>query len=900
MSWNPDDLSGFSLPGYRLIRQLGQGGMATVYLAVQESVDREVALKIMSPFLASDQSFTSRFLREARIAAQLHHPHIVTVHDVGVHETYHYIAMQYLPGGKLSELDIRQLTVDRALEIVHDIAEALSYAHSKGYVHRDVKPDNILFDENGASYLTDFGIARAADSNTQMTATGSIIGTPHYMSPEQARGRKVDHRADLYSLGIVLYELLVGEVPYQSEESLTVCIMHVNDPLPRLPRCLGALQPVLDRLLAKDPADRFEHAGALLKELDRLLADGSLSDCLGYTPATLPHVVENTTRKNTPEIRPTPRPQTRRNVSTPAGRRFTLLRWVLPLLFMLAGASWYLYDSLQRQSEQVRQEARLAQQLARLNWLIDQARFNHPPGENAKELLRRLMVEHADEIRVQQAGTRLLDAWLEQLERKPKQEELAAWHELAEDLNRNEGTLALRYDRLLRELETATPAVETKEEDAETHEWLKVVEALLQGGDFNDRLRAWTLLLQAPPGVDASQLEALQQQTVDGLRVHLQQSLDANDIDTLALRLARLEEMPELHARLDGAWWQSQLESARRIQTEQELIGMRIRQLLDEGENFLAQTRLTRPEGANARERFEQVLALDPENSRAKDGLRKIVKKLLQLVEESLKDKDYARASRYLQSAVNIGVETDTVRKAQERLHTLQRQAAKKRAPEARPEPSELPKDETALLALAEQNKRSRPELAIRAWQQVLKINPNNHEARDALARTAQALALDVEFLLEQKEMEEARQRMEWAMLADPDHPDVKAIRRKFKRASKKQTVHKNEGISQLKNIAIAQRLLKQAQETQTIDNSQQLWLKAEQEIQDFSLRQQVFTRLLQSAEHNARQAIQEGRLDEADRWLQWLENREDGIPLAAPLRLEWQERVRRQSDAGL
>ena len=251
------------ISGYRLLRQLGRGGMATVYLAVQESVDREVALKVMSPALLADPNFGERFLREAKIAAKLHHRHVVGIHDVGRSGDHHYIAMEYLAGGPVLLKDGNPRPVAFALRVIREIAVALDYAHKKGFVHRDVKPDNILLRDDGSSALTDFGIARALDPAAKMTQTGAVVGTPHYMSPEQARGRSIDGRSDLYGLGVVLYEMLVGRVPYQAEDSLAVGIMHISQPVPVLPESLAHLQPLISRMLAKQPEDRWQDGAAV-------------------------------------------------------------------------------------------------------------------------------------------------------------------------------------------------------------------------------------------------------------------------------------------------------------------------------------------------------------------------------------------------------------------------------------------------------------------------------------------------------------------------------------------------------------------------------------------------------------------------------------------------------------
>ncbi len=266
------------IPGYRILHPLGRGGMASVYLALQESVEREVALKIMAPQLSADPTFGDRFLREARIAAKLHHRHVVSIYDVGVYNGFHYCTMEYLPGGPVMKRGAPPLALKPALRCVREIALALHYAQEKGFIHRDVKPDNILLREDGSCVLGDFGIARAADSGTLMTKTGSVVGTPHYMSPEQLRGRAIDGRADLYSLGVVFFQLITGKVPFEASDSLAIGIMHMTAPLPQLPTEYRMLQPMLDRMLAKEPGDRFQTGAeidAALAEVEKQIESGT-------------------------------------------------------------------------------------------------------------------------------------------------------------------------------------------------------------------------------------------------------------------------------------------------------------------------------------------------------------------------------------------------------------------------------------------------------------------------------------------------------------------------------------------------------------------------------------------------------------------------------------------------
>ena len=258
------------IPGYDIDGEIGEGAMASVYLATQRSLERKVALKVMAAALAADPSFCERFLREGKTLARLSHPHTVTIHDIGNVGELYYMAMEYLPNGTLKERIAAGLTPEQGLVYIRQIASALGYAHAQGLVHRDVKPANILFRADGTAVLSDFGIAKSLDDRTQFTQAGFAVGTPSYMSPEQARGQEIDGRADLYALGVVLYEILVGKLPYNGTDALSTALAHLTEPLPELPLHHGRYQEVLKKLLAKDPAQRFPDAAALLLALDRL------------------------------------------------------------------------------------------------------------------------------------------------------------------------------------------------------------------------------------------------------------------------------------------------------------------------------------------------------------------------------------------------------------------------------------------------------------------------------------------------------------------------------------------------------------------------------------------------------------------------------------------------------
>lgn len=275
-SWQPRAGAGgeaLEIPGYRLQRLIGRGGMADVYLAEQVSLSRPVAIKILRSEFFQDEGFRTRFRAvESTVGGALVHPSIVMVFDGGVVEDRAYLVMEYLDGGCLTDRMDTALPIVQAKAIAIRIAEALAFAHARSIIHRDVKPANILFRADGSAVLADFGIAKLVNTEAacQLTGTGVILGSVSYMSPEQVEGRPVDHRADLYSLGIVLFLMLSGRLPYDSTNPVQTAVSHATAPIPRLPADVAAYQGVIDRLLAKRPEDRIQSAQTLVGILEGL------------------------------------------------------------------------------------------------------------------------------------------------------------------------------------------------------------------------------------------------------------------------------------------------------------------------------------------------------------------------------------------------------------------------------------------------------------------------------------------------------------------------------------------------------------------------------------------------------------------------------------------------------
>lgn len=574
--------------------------MATVYLAIQESFQREVALKIMSATLSEDSNFSERFLQEARIVSRLIHPNIVTVHDVGIHEGHHYLSMAYIPGLELKE-KIDSLTGAEILRVLNDVARALDYSGKKGYVHRDVKPENILLhEEDGHAVLMDFGIARAADVASSMTMTGMALGTPHYMSPEQARGKAVDPRSDLYSLGVLMYLMIIGAVPYEAETAVAIGIKHISEPIPTLPAPLASYQPVLSKLMAKKPEDRYQSGAELIKALDEL------------SPAVLDRWRELRAEK-------------------PVGRHDTPVRGV----------------KKQRQLKEAseRPVSKTGSNLAAGETL-------HIPSEDISDRNDRqqkpygygllivvlLLVLGAAAIAykglVVPGG---YDSWLVSLGLKE-----AVINEVAQPSS----------------LDTVTPdnvqELEPEPNPASAQEAPSAFELLLENSrqlaaamETAPELAAELIALyhailleQADQPEALAGLAALQQQSLQPVRDHL----NSGELDRAEqAMMAALLRFPDLAQSPDYQELEALIPLQRRRNEQFLLAGQ-----------YLQQDKLMAPEGKNAREIYEEILHVSPDNSRAQAGLEKIAARYHQLAMASRQRGEYAKAMILVDRGLSI------------------------------------------------------------------------------------------------------------------------------------------------------------------------------------------------------------------------------------------------------
>lgn len=312
---------------------MGRGGMATVYLAYDPLFEREVALKLLKRDLLDDAQVRERFERETKIIAKLEHPAIVPVHDVGKDNDQMFYVMRYMTGGSLSDRMTTTLSLEEAIRIIQRIASALDYAHARGVIHRDLKPGNILFDDEGNAFISDFGIAKLASGQTRLTSSG-IIGTPSYMSPEQAVGDNVDGRSDIYSLGVILFEMLSGKLPYEATTPLAMVIKHTNEPIPHIldinPNLPAGIESVLEKAMAKNRGLRYATASEMINDIAKLFPNG--------IPQNPEYTIPVNRRVSPQNAAPSPR----QKVSLP---RLWLVSFLLLFVAFLMLAGWQIFGS---------------------------------------------------------------------------------------------------------------------------------------------------------------------------------------------------------------------------------------------------------------------------------------------------------------------------------------------------------------------------------------------------------------------------------------------------------------------------------------------------------------------------------------------------------------------------
>ncbi len=652
------------IPGYQLLRPLGSGGMATVYLARDIAANREVALKVISPALLADSGFAARFLREARIAARFSHPHIVDIYDVGHSGDSHYLSMEYLAGGAVLDQRHTPRTLDFGIRVVREIAGALSYVHGQGFVHRDVKTDNLLLREDGSAVLTDFGIVRANPAAARITLAGTVIGTPQYMSPEQARGGDVDGRSDLYALGIILFELLTGRAPYDAVDSFALGVRHADDPLPQLPEGFAVAQPLLDRLLAKQPVERFQtgdEVAEAIAELERSLSSSAVeraAEAVESTDVTTEPWPDMESRQQ-PELGaldglddalaqrapPRPRPRKRSQVSA-----------VVPVLIVVillagVGAAWVNQDGLR----DLLPETQLNRLLEQGNRALVEGRIDGSDDAALESFRRARELEQDNEVARSgsaKVAEQLLQRGRDALARKDL---VAARNAVATARDVRGGGADI--DALTRDIASAASGRDDETQLLEAAEKALTAKRII---GVEGAIASYRKLESSEHGVAigrAGLLKAGKQ-----LEIAANAALAKGDLPTASARIDDLAgNLPEFPGLAD---LRGRLAAARQKVRDDNT------QLLADAQQHLRDGDVSESDGS-ALSLYRRVLKNDPANREAKDGLRRVARALLVRADAALEDGDIEVARLLLSQAATLAPSSDELRTAQARLRDL-------------------------------------------------------------------------------------------------------------------------------------------------------------------------------------------------------------------------------------
>ena len=721
------------IPGYKILDTLGQGGMATVYLAIQKSFEREVALKVMSSaLLQTDPSFGERFIREARIVSRLVHPNIVTVFDAGECDGHHFLSMEYISGKDLKDQRI-ELSLPKAIRVIKEVALALDYAGKKGYVHRDVKPENIMLDgDDGRALLMDFGIAKVADHVSDMTQTGTAIGTPHYMSPEQAKGLAVDSRSDLYSLGVVLYLLLTGYVPFDAESAVAVGIKHVSEPIPLLPSHLGVFQPVIDRVLAKNPADRYQQGGELIAALSaitpmRLEAIESVAEEMAQSmgiPRDMPEGMAKDELKQRLQGRgeagtkiEAARPDEKGTYSSEAAT--------------ITGGGIVDNTVIAAQISSSRHAGAHEEGSAHFSEVMYQLE-SEQHVEPKKHSIAWLSVKWLFILAIVLSGLLL---WRPQLQPrwlpvalKPilqqGRQRLVAYLDLthSQTNNKNQPSSLVSDPSASSSITPLSVTSKTAVLAAEGHVQYRN-KAIQDSNKYPelDRLR------DLRPVVAVVSMDAVNESVGENTGISVENSVKdkaGEGVDTADLVLQTLgETQPQKEA-------QQNQEAA----IQKEIIQKKIIHTLAVAERYLKNNALSRPAGENALEAYQSIFVLEPNNIQAKAGINKLVRRYGVMATQSQRRGQLSQAGGYLQQALQIAPGDSALLKQQQQLALqIQQRLEKKR---------KLKKLETQAQRYFQQGQWLAPKNhnALKSYRALQRLNPNHLAARQGLKNIEQGL----------------------------------------------------------------------------------------------------------------------------------------------------------------
>ena len=740
------------IPGFQIEKEIGRGGMARVYLAVQNKLGRKVALKVVSSDYANDVAFRKRFIRESRINAQLSHPNIVQVYDVGSHESLLYLVLEHIAGGDLNQHLERGMHVSDLVEVVRDIGRALDYAHEKGFIHRDIKPENILFRPDGSAVLTDFGIARVIEGEPALTIVGRVVGTPQYMSPEQAAGRELDGRSDLYSLGVVFYRLLTGEVPYKADSAVAIGIKHLQEPIPKVPSYLSAFQGVIDRALAKKPEHRYQTGAELVVALEEIKASAQLPNATLKTMAVTTHEI----RAVGGGLLTTTRDPTRAERQSRRRKRRRFGRQALAVMVVLAtvGGVGYLFNSQPLWLATTLSRFDLAENpLVQTAW-SDAQSLHQDPNQSLAAIVasyRRVVAldpEHAEAI---QTISGLAEQWKASVEDSL----------LANDLDQAQTKLA--------------ESVSVFPEDPTLADLERQLTNRKHAGDL---LLSTQALLRSHGLSDIPSATAAIQAYHEVIRLAPEHPIAQAELDTLAGHYAGLARESAIRGDVQGAI--SFLERATAANGELPVLGSvreeirqattaqaAISELLQQASEFRSQGLLVDPPGENAAELYHRVLATAPDNVIAQQGLDEVTSQLLNTATQMLSSNDLNGVQALVDRASAAGIDATVLLEIKTQLESTIALIAS------------IDRNLTEAKLLLEQGFITEPEAgnAVSLLRDIERLDPGNAMAAELLAQAASRLADAAKEAYTVGLVDDAKHYLELALTVTPDEQAWRALR---------------------------------------------------------------------------------------------------------------------------
>ena len=650
-----NDFAHIDIPGIKIDKQLGIGGMARVFLASQTQFGRRVAVKFVSPPSPDDAPLRERFLAEARINAQLTHTNIVQVYDFGTTGAGLYLVMEYLPGGDLTSRLRGGLHIEALLEVIKDMGRALDFAHSRGIIHRDIKPENILFRDDHTAVLTDFGIAQVVShDNTPAGRPGTVVGTPEYMSPEQVAGRTLDGRSDLYSLGIVLYRMLTGDVPFNADTAVAVGVKHLQDPIPRLPNYLTGFQGIIDTALAKRPEHRYRSGKELAKALDGVRSS-----------AAMPQVTINTQAITTQEILAVGRDllSTQRDpgrLERPATRnrkRRTLRNGLTAMVFIggLTAAGYYAADQGYVVVDDIAQRLGIDENPELAAAWSEAQSLRQDPNQGLAAIVasyqRVLLLDDSHEGAITAVADLAMD-----------------WKGIINDAldggnvdlaatRLSEAELSFPQDPDLTDLSIRVQNLQRAERLYQTTSALLASEGISNLSAATSAILTYQDVLRLAPGHDGAAV------ALNELAINYAQlagiALANGDVNEAMNMLERATAADDSLA---------ELENVRLLITQATESRAAIDDMLQQARRFRADNQLILPGGENAAELYHRVLATDPANAVAEQGLDEITAQVLANANELLSTSNIEQVEILASQAAIVGLASDAVNDLRKRI----------------------------------------------------------------------------------------------------------------------------------------------------------------------------------------------------------------------------------------